>query len=101
MCLHHLQTSWPIGIGSKLDFVHLEGWVEAESPGRLSCRSISFTKGGTPMLILPHTLAMVLGAFAPMFSKRVFEHVKVLLVGTILAPGQRTVTPVLRVMGEA
>jgi hypothetical protein len=52
------------------------------------------------MLTLPHTLAMVLGAFAPMFSKRVFEHVKVLLVGAILAPGQRTVTPVLRVMGK-
>lgn len=52
------------------------------------------------MLILPRTLAMVLGAFAPMFSKRVFEHVKVLLVGAILAPGKRTVTSVLRVMGK-
>jgi DDE superfamily endonuclease len=35
-----------------------------------------------------------------MFSKRVFEHVKVPLVGAILAPGQRTVTYVLRVMGK-
>jgi DDE superfamily endonuclease len=52
------------------------------------------------MLILPHTLAMVLGAFAPMFSKRVFEHVKLLIVGAILAPGRRTVTSVLRVMGK-
>jgi hypothetical protein len=52
------------------------------------------------MLILPHTLAMVLGAFAPMFSKRVFEHVKLLIVGAILAPGKRTVTSVLRVMGK-
>jgi hypothetical protein len=52
------------------------------------------------MLILPHTLAMVLGAFAPMFSKRVFEHVKLLMVGAVLAPGKRTVTSVLRVMGK-
>lgn len=52
------------------------------------------------MLILPRTLAMVLGAFAPMVSTRVFEHVKVLLVGAILAPGKRTVTSVLRVMGK-
>jgi DDE superfamily endonuclease len=53
------------------------------------------------MLILPHTLAMVIGAFAPMFSQRVFEHVKLLIVGAILAPGKRTVTSVLRVMGRS
>jgi hypothetical protein len=43
----------------------------------------------------------VLGAFAPLFSKRIFEHVKLLGVGAILAPGKRTVTSVLRVMGKA
>jgi hypothetical protein len=53
------------------------------------------------MLILPRTLVMVIGAFAPMFSKRVFEHAKRLMVGAILAPGKRTVTAVLRVMGNA
>jgi DDE superfamily endonuclease len=53
------------------------------------------------MLILPPTLAMVIGAFAPMFSQRVFEHVKLLIVGAILAPGKRTVTSVLRVMGQS
>jgi hypothetical protein len=52
------------------------------------------------MLILPHTLAMVIGAFAPMFSQRVFESVKLLIIGAILAPGKRTVTSVLRVMGK-
>ena len=52
------------------------------------------------MLILPHTLAMVLGALAPMFSKRVFEHVKLLIVGASLAPGKRTAPSVLRVMGK-
>jgi hypothetical protein len=40
------------------------------------------------MLIVPHLLVAVIGAFAPMFSKRVFEHVKLLLVGAILAPGK-------------
>ncbi len=49
------------------------------------------------MLILPHTLAMVIGACAPLFSPRVFEHVKRLIISAILAPGKRTVTAVLRV----
>ena len=53
------------------------------------------------MLILPQTLAMVIGAFAPMFSKRVFEPVQLLIVGAILAPGKRTVTSALRVMGKS
>jgi hypothetical protein len=41
----------------------------------------------------------VIVKFAPRFSKRVWEHVQVLVVGALLAPGQRTVTTVLRVMG--
>jgi hypothetical protein len=53
------------------------------------------------MLILPRILVTVLGAFAPMFSKRVVEPVKRLLVGAILAPGKRTITAVLRVMGHS
>lgn len=53
------------------------------------------------MLILPGPIAMVIGAFAPVFSKRVFEHMKLLVVGAILAPGKRTVTSVLRVMGRS
>jgi DDE superfamily endonuclease len=40
-------------------------------------------------------------AFAPLFSKPVFERVKVLLVGAILPPASRTVTNALRVMGLA
>jgi len=39
--------------------------------------------------------------FAPLFSPLVFRHVQVLLVGAILAPGKRTVTAALRVMGLA
>jgi hypothetical protein len=53
------------------------------------------------MLTLPQTIATVIGAFAPMFSKRIFEHATLLLVGAILAPGKRTVTAVLRVMGRS
>jgi hypothetical protein len=52
------------------------------------------------MLILPRPLGIVIGACAPMCSKRVFEHAKLLIVGAILAPGQRTVTAVRRVMGS-
>jgi hypothetical protein len=39
-------------------------------------------------------------AFAPLFSKPVFERVKVLLTGAILSPASRTVTNALRVMGR-
>jgi hypothetical protein len=41
----------------------------------------------------------MLGAFARLFSRRVWEHAKVLLVGAILSPAERTVTAALRVMG--
>jgi len=37
--------------------------------------------------------------FAPVFTKRVWQHVQVLLMGAILSPGKRTVTAALRVMG--
>jgi hypothetical protein len=52
------------------------------------------------MPALPLAIATVIGAFAPLFSKRVFEHATLLLVGAILAPGRRTVAAVLRVMGK-
>ena len=41
----------------------------------------------------------ILGAFARLFSKRIWEHTKILLMGAILAPAERTVTAGLRVMG--
>jgi len=37
--------------------------------------------------------------FAPLFSKRVWQSVLVLVTGAILAPGKRTVSAILRVMG--
>lgn len=41
----------------------------------------------------------ILSAFAELFSKRIWQHVQILVVGAMLAPGQRTVTAVLRIMG--
>jgi hypothetical protein len=40
----------------------------------------------------------VLAPFAPLFSERVFEHAQVLIAGTILTPGKRTVSSALRAM---
>ena len=37
--------------------------------------------------------------FAPHFSKLVWQHAQVLLIGAVLVPGRRTVTAVLRMMG--
>ena len=51
------------------------------------------------MLILPVEIMALLNVFAPVFSERVFEWAKVLVVGAILAPHTRTVSAVLRVMG--
>jgi hypothetical protein len=51
------------------------------------------------MLDLPKAIIPVLRAFEPVFSERVWEWAKVLVVGAILAPGPRTVTAALRVMG--
>jgi len=41
----------------------------------------------------------LLNPFVPLFSRRVWPNVQVLLAGAILAPGKRTVSAALRVMG--
>ncbi len=51
------------------------------------------------MRTLPTTMIRLLEPFAPLFSKRVFQHVQVLVAGAILAPGRRTVASALRAMG--
>ena len=51
------------------------------------------------MLDLPKAIIQVLRTFEPVFSERVWEWAKILVVGAILAPGKRTVTSALRVMG--
>ena len=49
---------------------------------------------------MPCEFVALIVAFAPLFSKPVFQYVHVLLVGAILSPGKRTVTQALRVMGK-
>jgi len=49
---------------------------------------------------MPCEFVALIAAFAPLFSQPVFQHVHVLLLGAILAPGKRTVTPAFRVMGK-
>jgi hypothetical protein len=51
------------------------------------------------MLTRPTEFLSVIAVFAPVFSKPVWQHVKVLLTGAVLAPGRRTVTAVLAIMG--
>lgn len=47
------------------------------------------------------SFCQVVHPFESLFSKRVFRHATLLLTGAILAPGRRTVTAALRVMGLA
>src|SRR5690242_18219212 len=52
------------------------------------------------MLCLPPRFAAVIVAFAPVFvQRRTWRHAEKLLVGAILAPGRRTVTSLLRIVG--
>jgi hypothetical protein len=51
------------------------------------------------MRTLPVKMLHLLNPFVPLFSRRVWPHVQVLLAGAILAPGKRTVSAALRVMG--
>ena len=51
------------------------------------------------MRTLPPKMVQALAPFTPLFSKRVWRHAQLLLVGAILAPGRRTVSSTLRVMG--
>ncbi len=50
---------------------------------------------------LPPSIAALLVPFAPLFSRPVWAHVQVLVVGALLAPAQRTVAAALRAMGLA
>jgi hypothetical protein len=51
------------------------------------------------MPTLPPTMLQLLAPFAPLFARRVWCHALVLVGGTILAPGRRTVCAALRAMG--
>ncbi len=51
------------------------------------------------MLNYPDEFIVIILQYAGVFSKPVFSHVKLLLVGAILAPGKRTVSSVLSILG--
>jgi hypothetical protein len=53
------------------------------------------------MPTLPPAMLALLAPFAPLFDRRVWPSAVVLVVGTLLAPGKRTVTAALRVLGLA
>ena len=48
---------------------------------------------------LPQEIISILSSFAPLFSARVWPQAQTLLVGALLAPGKRTVSAVLEVVG--
>ena len=48
---------------------------------------------------LPPEMVVLLAAFAPLFSDRVWAYAQILAIGAILATGKRTVTSALRIMG--
>jgi hypothetical protein len=50
---------------------------------------------------VPAILVSWLAVFRPCFTAPVWNHILVLVAGTVLAPGKRTVTQALRVMGLA
>ncbi len=53
------------------------------------------------MLTGPKEFATLMTTFTPLFTQRVWPHAQVLVVGALLAPGQRTLTAALRGMGLA
>jgi hypothetical protein len=53
------------------------------------------------MSSLPPEMIVLLAPFAQLFSEWVWQHAQILVVGALLAPGKRTVSNCLRVMGLA
>jgi hypothetical protein len=51
------------------------------------------------MITIPEEFSKQISAFAPLFRKKVFEHAKVLLTGSLLCVGRRTVCNALRAVG--
>src|SRR6202795_507735 len=58
-------------------------------------------ESATTQPIVPPILVSWLAVFRPCFTAPVWNHVLVLVGGAVLAPGKRTVTQALRVMGLA
>jgi len=54
-----------------------------------------------PAAVVPPVLVCWLAVFRPCFTAPVWNRILVLVAGAVLAPGKRTVTQALRVMGLA
>jgi hypothetical protein len=52
------------------------------------------------MFTFPSEITTVIAPFAPLFSEAVWYYAQILLIGAILAPGKRTVSAVLYVLGQ-
>lgn len=59
------------------------------------------SSGDTTAPLIPPALIGWLAVFEPCFTAPTWQHVLVLVTGAVLAPGKRTITQVLRVMGLA
>jgi hypothetical protein len=51
------------------------------------------------MFTLPPDYNTIIDCFKPYFTNRIWPQVRLLVIGAILAPGQRTVTAILRIVG--
>ena len=51
------------------------------------------------MFNIPEEFSKQISVFAPLFTKKVFKHVKILLMGSVLVVGRRTVCSALRAVG--
>ena len=84
-------------IASYLDFIHLRSLKSTRRTHKLL--TVSAQKRQR-RLRMPCELLALMGAFAPLCSKPVCQHVQVLLVGAMLSPGKRPGTQALRIMGQ-
>ena len=67
----------------------------------MSRAKVHALEGGQLLPPLPEAILLVLAPVAPRFSRRVWCHAQLVLLGAMLAPGARTVTAALRAMGLA
>ena len=65
----------------------------------MTCHRSSPSSAAAP--ILPPIVISLMAPFRSFFTAPVWEHVLVLVTGMVLAPGKRTVSAALRVMGLA
>jgi hypothetical protein len=105
MAPNHVYTTWqlPRGLcivfGQNVDSARLypnEGKVQVGD-----ARTIPTPIGGGPRLLLPAASIALLAHCAPLFSRRTWRHVPILVAGARLAPGRRMVSSALRAVGLA